>query len=103
MNTELKGKVVVITGAASGIGRETALAFGRSHAHVVVSDASPAGEITAGLIRSEGGDALFVRCDVSDEDDVRRMMSGVVHRYRRIDCAFNNAGIEGTQAAMADY
>jgi len=103
MNDELKGKVALITGAATGIGRATALAFGRVGARVVVTDVVPAGEETAAAIRNDGGDALFLRCDVSNPEQVAAAVAEAVRRYGRLDCAFNNAGIEGTQAPLGDY
>ncbi|HXJ19986.1 MAG TPA: SDR family oxidoreductase [Polyangia bacterium] len=103
MKDELEGKVALVTGAATGIGRATALAFGRARARVVVTDVAPAGEETAAVIREDGGDAQFLRCDVSNPDQVAAAVAEVVRRYGRLDCAFNNAGIEGTQALLGDY
>lgn len=103
MNDELQGKVAFITGAATGIGRATALAFGRAGARIVVTDVVPAGEETAAAIRNDGGDAQFLRCDVSNPEQVAAAVAEAVRRYGRLDCAFNNAGIEGTQAPLGDY
>jgi len=97
------GKVALVTGAASGIGRETALAFARKGAKVVVADVNVVGgEETAALIKAAGGDALFVRCDVSKEDDVKAMIAKTVETYGRLDCAHNNAGIEGMAGPCAE-
>lgn len=103
MNDDLKGKVALITGAATGIGRATALAFGQVGARVVVTDVAPAGEETAAAIRKDGGDAQFLRCDVSNPEQVAAAVAEAVRRYGRLDCAFNNAGIEGTQAPLDQY
>jgi NAD(P)-dependent dehydrogenase (short-subunit alcohol dehydrogenase family) len=102
MKTPFDGKVAVITGAANGIGRATALAFAREGATVVVSDVSDGGgETTVGLIRKAGGTARCVPCDISKPDQVRALVAGTVQAYGRLDVAFNNAGIEGTQAPLA--
>jgi NAD(P)-dependent dehydrogenase (short-subunit alcohol dehydrogenase family) len=99
------GKVVLITGAAAGIGRACAAEFGRRGARVVVSDladsADGAREIVA-RIEAEGGEARFVPCDVSVEEDVRRLMDETISAYGRLDVAVNNAGIEGDQAPLAE-
>ncbi len=88
-------KVVVITGGSNGIGRATAVAFARAGATVVVADIQePAGEQTVKLVKDAGGDGMFVRTDVSREADVVALMDTAAERYGRIDCAFNNAGIE---------
>lgn len=68
-----------------------------------MTDVAPAGEETAAAIRSDGGDALFLRCDVSNPEQVAAAVAEAVRRYGRLDCAFNNAGIEGTQAPLGDY
>lgn len=93
--SELNGKVVLITGAGSGIGRATALLFARHGARVVVADInSDAGKETASTIKNEGGDAIFVEVDVSKSNQVKRMVKLVLSKYGRIDVLFNNAGIE---------
>lgn len=95
MPTDIKGKVVIITGAATGIGRAAALEFGSLGAKVaVVTDSNVAGgEATAKAIRDAGGEAVFLRCNVSDEAQVKAMVNQTVEIYGRLDCAFNNAGI----------
>jgi NAD(P)-dependent dehydrogenase (short-subunit alcohol dehydrogenase family) len=89
------GKVAFVTGATSGIGRATALAFARQGAGVVVADIAADGvEETARLIEQAGGQALAVTCDVSRSEDVRAALDAAVERFGRLDIAFNNAGIE---------
>ncbi|MBE0477236.1 MAG: SDR family oxidoreductase [Coriobacteriia bacterium] len=93
---DLRGKAALVTGAGSGIGRESALAFARAGAKVVVSDVvTEGGEETVRMIQGEGGEAAFVKCDVAQEDQVKSLISQTVEMFGRIDCAHNNAGIEG--------
>jgi NAD(P)-dependent dehydrogenase (short-subunit alcohol dehydrogenase family) len=95
MSMKFSGQVAVVTGAAAGIGRATAQAFAAEGLKVVVSDVDVSGgEATVGLIREAGGEAVFVRCDVSKEAEVQALMTAVVDAYGRLDYAFNNAGIE---------
>jgi NAD(P)-dependent dehydrogenase (short-subunit alcohol dehydrogenase family) len=103
MAHELDGKATLVTGAASGIGRATALAFARAGARVVVSDvAEAAGEETASAARALGASAHFVRCDVARSADVQALVAATIARFGRLDCAVNNAGIEGTLAPIGD-
>src|SRR4051812_39423528 len=98
------GKTALITGAASGIGQATALAFSEAGANVVLADVlEVAGTAIAQRIEKEGRRALFVPCDVSDEQCVKRLMSRTVEAFGGIDIAVNNAGIEGKMASTADY
>jgi NAD(P)-dependent dehydrogenase (short-subunit alcohol dehydrogenase family) len=91
-------KVVLITGGASGIGEATAMKFASEGAKVVISDIQEnKGNQVVDRIRQKGGDAIFIRADVSKEDDVRSMIQKVVDHFGRLDYAFNNAGIEGEQ------
>jgi NAD(P)-dependent dehydrogenase (short-subunit alcohol dehydrogenase family) len=89
----LRDKVVLITGAGSGMGRLAALTFAREGAHVVVTDVAPSGEETAAEVMRAGGEALFVQADVSREDQVRQMVGRAVDRFERLDVLYNNAGI----------
>jgi NAD(P)-dependent dehydrogenase (short-subunit alcohol dehydrogenase family) len=100
----LNNKVAIVTGAASGIGRATAKAFAREGARVVVSDiAVDGGEETVRQIKSAGGEAIFVKCDVSQEADVRGLVQQTVDTYDGLDFACNNAGVGGESAPTADY
>jgi len=104
MAGRLAGKSVLITGAASGIGRATALVAAREGAALVLADVSAdAGESTAAEIRQRGGQAAFARCDVTRQAEVDAAVQRAVDLYGRLDGAFNNAGIEGSLAATADY
>jgi NAD(P)-dependent dehydrogenase (short-subunit alcohol dehydrogenase family) len=90
----LTGKRALITGAASGIGRATALLFAREGAAVVVVDVDEAGgQAVAQAIRNEGGQAMFVRCDVTQAEDCQRAVQRAVDEFGGIDVLFNNAGI----------
>ena len=103
-NHGLQGKVALITGAGNGIGRATALGFARDGAKVVVVDRDTAGgEGTAGIIRQQGGDALFVAADVTKSADVQAYVKAALDAYGSIDCFHNNAGIEGNVAPTAEY
>jgi NAD(P)-dependent dehydrogenase (short-subunit alcohol dehydrogenase family) len=99
MAGRIEGKVALITGGGSGIGRATALLFGREGAKVVVADYDPeGGERTIKAIKEAGGTAVFHAADVSNPQDVDTLMHKVVESYGWLDCAFNNAGIEGQTA-----
>src|SRR5215213_10350118 len=94
------GKVALVTGGASGIGRAAALAFARQGASVVVADVSDEGnQETARFIEKEGGRALAVRCDVTRGEEVKAALDKTVQTLGRLDFAFNNAGIEPRKAA----
>ncbi|MGE8496783.1 MAG: SDR family oxidoreductase [Pseudomonas sp.] len=103
MSFTFSGQVALVTGAAAGIGRATALAFAGQGLKVVVSDVDAAGgEGTVELIRAAGGEALFVRCDVTRDAEVQALMAATVEAYGRLDYAFNNAGIEIEKGKLAD-
>ena len=93
----------MVTGAASGIGRATALSFAREGAKVIVSDVSDGGEETVRMIQDHGGTASFVRCNVADPGEVEHLIQSAIDIYGQLDCAFNNAGIGGAHSATADY
>lgn len=99
----LEDKVALVTGAGSGIGKATAMAFAREGAKVVVADVAVAdGEKTVREIEDSGAEATFVRVNISKADEVEAMVSAAVETYGRLDCAHNNAGIEGPAVATAD-
>jgi NAD(P)-dependent dehydrogenase (short-subunit alcohol dehydrogenase family) len=96
MTTELKGKVALVTGGTSGIGREAAVLFAKAGAKVVVAGRREnEGNETIDLIRAVGGDGLFVKSDVSRAAEVAALVQKTVEKFGRLDVAFNNAGIEG--------
>jgi NAD(P)-dependent dehydrogenase (short-subunit alcohol dehydrogenase family) len=99
----MTNKVAFITGAASGIGRATAIAFAKQGASVALADVLvDGGRETARLAEEAGGRAVFLKCDVSTDRDIRSAIGATLEQLGRIDCAFNNAGIEGEQGATQD-
>ena len=97
------GKVVLVTGAASGIGRAIALAFGRAGACVVVADISiEGGHATAGMIVENGGKALFVQCNVTRALEVEALVEKTINYYGRLDIAVNNAAVDEEHHPLAD-
>jgi len=104
MTDRLKGRIIIVTGGGSGIGRAAAYSFCRDGAQVVVADVNiEGGEETVRKIKSGGGDAIFVKCDVSKAQEVKSMVDKCIETFGGLNCAFNNAGIEGIQAPTAEY
>lgn len=100
---DFDGKVALVTGGGSGIGRATAIAFAREGAKVVIGNRnSEAGEAVVKEIQDAGGEASFLRTDVSVEEDVKALVDLAASKYGRLDVAFNNAGIGGDAGPMAD-
>lgn len=102
---KLDGKVAIVTGAASGFGRTTAILFAREGARLVVADWNAEGGASAAdEIKKDGGEAIFIEADVSKAQDARRMIKDTADTYGRIDVLFNNAGILGPRGIYtADF
>jgi len=99
----VQGKIALITGGGSGIGRAAALALAKEGATVAVSDILAAGgEETVRLIQAAGGEATFIKADVAKAAEVEALINKVVQTYGRLDCAVNNAGIEGEMTTTVD-
>lgn len=99
----IDGTVAIVTGGSSGIGRATAERFAEEGASVVVGDVMEAeGEETVRRIRDAGGEATFVKTDVSSDEDVKNLVDTAVETYGQLDFAVNNAGIEGASAPLAE-
>ena len=98
------GQVALVTGGSGGIGRATALEFAHQGARVVVSDLLvEAGQETVRLIGAAGGQATFIKTDVTRAAEVQALVGQTLETYGRLDCAFNNAGIEGGMAKTGEY
>ena len=97
MEKFFQDKVAIVTGGSFGIGRAAAIAFAERGAKVVIADWVEDNE-TLNAITSAGGDAIFVKCDVSSDESVRTMVDKTIAQYGRLDYAFNNAGVEGLSA-----
>ncbi len=101
---EFTGKVALVTGGGGGIGRATSLAFAQRGAKVMVVDSDPsAGQATTDLVVQNGGTARFQQADVTRSADVQAYVRATLDAFGRIDCFFNNAGIEGRVTPIQDY
>jgi len=99
----LEHKVVLITGGGSGIGRSTAHLFSDEGARVIVSDMNEDGGLkTVEEIKKKKGDAVFIKCNVSEEVEVKTMIEKTIEHFGKLDYAYNNAGIEGTRSSPVD-
>jgi NAD(P)-dependent dehydrogenase (short-subunit alcohol dehydrogenase family) len=110
MTVKLDGKIALITGGASGIGRAAAVAFAREGARVVIADMNESGgHETVELVKKAGAQGVFIKTDVTQATAVDAMVRSTVQAFGRLDCAFNNAGISGlgiggpARTATADY
>jgi len=103
MPTKPEGKVALVTGALTGIGRAAAIAFAQEGAKVVVSGRrEKEGQELAAQLQALGAEAIFVRTDVRNDDDVRKLVDQTVNRFGRLDIAVNNAGTEGTPGPVTE-
>jgi NAD(P)-dependent dehydrogenase (short-subunit alcohol dehydrogenase family) len=103
MSQKLSGKVALVTGGTSGIGRATAIAYAQQQAKVVVVGCRmDEGEETVRLIQDTGGEAIFVQADVTKEADVQAMVDKAVSVFGRLDIAFNNAGTVGENPSLIE-
>ncbi|MBI2678478.1 MAG: SDR family oxidoreductase [Candidatus Koribacter versatilis] len=103
MTKELENKVAVITGGTSGIGRDTAILFAQAGAKVIVAGRrEKEGKETLDLVRAAGGEGIFVKTDVAKAADVAALFAQAVAKFGRVDIGFNNAGIEGMWAPVAE-
>ncbi|MDI1445448.1 SDR family oxidoreductase [Polyangium sp. 6x1] len=99
-----QGKVALVTGGTSGLGRATAEAFAREGAKVVIAARRvELGREVEGGIRASGGDATFVRCDVTNEQEIKALVEHTVKLYGRLDCAYNNAWVAPKMAPLAEF
>lgn len=100
---QLEGKIALITGGSSGIGRETAVLFAQHGAKLAIADLNLVGsQETIQMITKAGSEAFFVQTDVSQAAQVQNMVNAVLAKYGRLDIAFNNAGIDGIPVRTAD-
>lgn len=104
MTQQFSGKVALVTGGASGLGRVTAIALAREGANVAVSDvAEREGTATVQMITETGAQAIFIQVDVTKSSEVQAMVARTVEAFGRLDFALNNAGTDGIRARTADY
>ena len=104
MSGMLEGKVILVTGGSTGIGRATSTILAQEGANVIIADIQDAeGAKTVGMVQAVGGQAEYHHVDVSDYAEVSALVSGIAARHGRLDGAFNNAGIEGPTAKIFDY
>jgi NAD(P)-dependent dehydrogenase (short-subunit alcohol dehydrogenase family) len=104
MIKSMEGKVALITGSSSGIGRSTALVFAREGAKVVITDINvKAGQETVDMIKRDGGAAIFIQADVSESSQVEKLIIQAVEFFGRLDCACNNAGIPGLRVPLVEF
>ncbi len=103
-STDLEGRVALVTGGGSGIGRAAALAFARARvaAVVIAGRRAEAAEEVAAAVRDAGADSLAVQADIARPEDVERLVDAVVARFGRLDIAFNNAGFQEVRTPLAD-
>ncbi|HIE83132.1 MAG TPA: SDR family NAD(P)-dependent oxidoreductase, partial [Dehalococcoidia bacterium] len=100
----MKGKVALVTGGSSGIGRAVCLKYAEKGASVVLAARREVeGQATAQMIRDAGGEAMFVQTDISKLSDIERLVATCVETHGRIDYACNNAGMEGPMIPLIDY
>ena len=102
----LEGKVAIVTGGGSGMGQATAILFAKEGAKVIIACRSTAGtgsgEKTAGIIKQQGGEAIFIKTDVSKAQDVQKMVKAAVDAYGRLDVLYNNAAVQGNVSLTPD-
>jgi NAD(P)-dependent dehydrogenase (short-subunit alcohol dehydrogenase family) len=99
----LDGKIVLITGGGSGIGRAAAVLFANEGAKVIIAGRRiENGNETVEMIQKTGGEAIFIQTDISIEDQIEKLISDIVQKYGRLDCAFNNGGVDGKPAPIVD-
>jgi len=104
MTKSMEGKVALVTGSGSGIGRATALVFAREGAKVVITDINvEGGQETVDMIKKDGGGAIFFQADVTQSSQVEKLINRAVEVYGRLDCTCNNAGIPGLRVPLIEF
>lgn len=100
----LNNKVALVTGAGSGIGKAISLLYAKEGAKVIINDINEeSGQSVVDLIKSEGGEAFFIKADASNDEEVKRLIQESIEKYGKLDIACNNAGIGGQQAETGKY